>query len=198
MPATFAHPVFHFIVGKYSSQGRAPVYPGFAQVCQPVFHQYIRLLFLIQFIPFFLNSFNRKSWSLISEPLNQCFNRFRFIYFGIVPWMEQLQKNPLCPFVIIRVGGFNFTVPIKRKPDFIKLLAVTFYVLFGGNGRMLSCLNGILLGRQSEWIIPHRVKHIVTTVAFIPGNNVRSDVAERMTYMQSGSWRIRKHIQRRR
>ncbi|OPZ01975.1 MAG: hypothetical protein BWZ11_01279 [Bacteroidetes bacterium ADurb.BinA395] len=109
--------------------------------------------------------------------------------------MKHLNEGPLCPVVIIGIAGSDFSIPIVTESDFIKLLAVASYVVFGRNGRMLACLNGILFCRQSESIKAHWMEYIKTFQSFVTAVNIRCNVTERMADMQPCSRRIGKHIQ---
>ena len=59
---------------------------------------------------------------------------------------------------------------------------------------MLSCLDGILLCRQSECVISHRMKHIEAAQTLVTAIDVARDISERMADMKSGSRRIREHV----
>jgi hypothetical protein len=66
-----------------------------------------------------------------------------------------LDKDPLSPFVVIRVGRVDCTTPIVGEPKLLELLSETGNVLLGGFCRVSACLDGILLGWQAEGIPPH-------------------------------------------
>ena len=74
--------------------------------------------------------------------------------------VEELQKNPLCPFVILWVAGAYFPVPIKTKTNFIQLFFKSCNIFFGGIGRVLPGFNGILFGRQTKAVKAHRMQYI--------------------------------------
>ena len=63
--------------------------------------------------------------------------------------------------IILRIACADLAVPVKRETDVVQLLAIACDVDNGRHLRMLSCLNGILLGRESIGIIAHRVEHVV-------------------------------------
>ena len=109
--------------------------------------------------------------------------------------MKQLNKNPLCPAIILRFTGTDLTFPVVGKSNFIQLLTITTYILFSGHFRMLTGLNRILFGRQTEGIIAHRMQHIKSFQALITGNDIRSNITQRVTHVESGPGRIRKHVQ---
>ena len=60
---------------------------------------------------------------------------------------------------------------------------------------MLSGLNGILLGRKAKCVISHRMEHIKAVEPLVTGKNVTCNISERVSHVQSGTARIREHIQ---
>ena len=59
----------------------------------------------------------------------------------------ELQKTPLCPFIIFGHAGFDFVIPIKGSAHCFQLMLHGIDV---GNGRILGMnarLDGIVLGR---------------------------------------------------
>jgi len=61
--------------------------------------------------------------------------------------------------------------------------------------RVLSRLDGILLSRQSKGIIAHRVQDVKALLLLVTTINVRGDVAQRVTYVQTRTRWIREHVQ---
>ena len=109
--------------------------------------------------------------------------------------LEELEENPLSPLVVARIGGVNLSLPVDCKPNTFNLTAKIIYIALGGEGRMRSCLDCILLSGQPKSIPTHWVKHIISTGLFISGQNVRSDITFGMANMQAGSGWIGEHIQ---
>ena len=93
------------------------------------------------------------------------------------------------------VAGAHLAVPIVAETDFIHLFTVAVDVLFRGDGRMCTCLDGILLSRKSVGIVAHRMKHVETLQSFITSVDIRCDVSKRMPHMQASTRRIREHVQ---
>src|ERR1044071_5661340 len=60
---------------------------------------------------------------------------------------------------------------------------------------MLASFDCILLGGQTEGVPAHWVQDVETAQAFVTRNDVSGGVAFRMTNMQSGPARVRKHIE---
>ena len=74
--------------------------------------------------------------------------------------VEHLLESPLCPLVVVRCASTHFSVPIKAEANLVQLLTIAVNVLESGFLRVLTCLDGILLSRQSIGIITHRVQYV--------------------------------------
>ena len=60
---------------------------------------------------------------------------------------------------------------------------------------MLTSLNRILLSRESESIVTHRVQYVKSFETLVPRIDIRSDITQRMADMQTRSRRVWEHIQ---
>ena len=85
--------------------------------------------------------------------------------------------------IVVGVRGFYLATPIEWKAYFVELLAVAGDVLRSSNRRMLPCLDSVLLGWQTEAIIPLRVQYIKAFVTLVARYNIAGDIAERMPYV---------------
>ena len=105
------------------------------------------------------------------------------------------QKKPLRPFVIFRLASGNFPRPIIRKTDGFNLAAE------GGNicprrfARVHAGFDSIVLGREPKGVKTHRVQNGLALHSQITGVNIGRCVAFRVPHMQSGTRRVREHIQ---
>jgi hypothetical protein len=70
------------------------------------------------------------------EAIDQHSYIFRFICFAVIKTMEELQEDPLCPFIITGLRSIHLAVPIERKTDLIQLGAKISDIGRGGNCRM--------------------------------------------------------------
>src|SRR5690606_15884759 len=107
---------------------------------------------------------------------NQGADWLGFVVRFIVPGIEQLHEDPLCPTVIPRIACTHLPAPVKRKANMVQLFAVALDVGLGGNCRMLSRLDGILFGRQTKGIVSHGMQYIEPPESLVPGKNVGSDI----------------------
>ena len=95
----------------------------------------------------------------------------------IIPTIEQLTEDPLCPFVVIRVRGAYLSAPIKGEAHLVELGAIAADILLGGLAGVLPRLNGVLLGRQAKGIISLGVQHIEPLVTFVSRDYIAGDIA---------------------
>ena len=114
---------------------------------------------------------------------------------GIEPGIVELEKNPLRPLEIVRVGGVNLAAPIVAEAEGFYLPLEDGDVGFGGLARMLAGADGVLLGGQAEGVPAHRVQDVVAEGAAVAGQDVGGGVAFRMADVQAGAGRIGEHVQ---
>ena len=60
---------------------------------------------------------------------------------------------------------------------------------------MLTGLDSILLCRQTIGVKAHGVQHVEAFQSFVAAIDIRSDISERMAYMQTCTGRVGEHIQ---
>ncbi len=114
---------------------------------------------------------------------------------GVVPRVEDLQEDPLRPPVVAGVGGADAAAAVVAEAETAQLPAVVVDVGLGGDGRMLSGLHRVLLGRQAERVEAHRVHHVVAGHPLVAAVDVGADEAQRMADVQTGAGRVREHVE---
>src|SRR5215472_11978961 len=122
-------------------------------------------------------------------------NRLSSIRLRVEPGVVDLEENPLRPFVISRLGCVDFSLPIVRETNPLQLALKLRHVFTGGDCRMLTGFDRVLLCGQTKGVPAHRMQDAETSQAFIPRYDVSRCVAFRMTNVQSGSAGVRKHIE---
>src|SRR6478735_2750565 len=122
-------------------------------------------------------------------------NRLGPICLRIEPGVVNLQENPLRPFVILRVCRVDLPLPIIRETYPLQLALELRHVFTGGDCRMLTGFDRVLLCRQTKRVPAHRVQDAEAAQALIARNDVGRGVAFRMTNMQARPARVRKHIE---
>ena len=108
---------------------------------------------------------------------------------------EHAQKGPLRPVVIRRLAGAHLATPVEREANLIQLFAIAIDVVHRRHLRVLTRLDGVLLGRQTVGVVTHRVEHIEATEAFVAGVDVGGNVAQRMPNVQPCTGRVREHVE---
>ena len=91
--------------------------------------------------------------------------------------LEQLQEDPLGPAVVLgRVGG-EFARPVDRDPPLAELAAEGLDRALGRDPRRLAGFDRVVLGRQAEGVVAHRVDHLEAVAAAEVGDRVADRVA---------------------
>src|SRR5258705_2166528 len=122
-------------------------------------------------------------------------NRLGPIRLRVEPGVVDLQEDPLRPFVISQVCRVDLRLPIVGKPDPLQLALELRHVFTGGDRRMLTGFDRVLLRGQTEGVPAHGVQDAEAAQTFIARNDVGGGVAFRMTNVQPGPARVRKHIE---
>ena len=137
MSAALAYTVLHLVIGEHRAQGGTPVHPRIAQVGQAEVLQHQLLGALIESLPFGCIEFAHELLdvagehagiltlaSSLLEACDQFRDGARFILIRIVPAIEELQEDPLCPLVVVRVAGAHLAAPIEGESNAVQLLPV--------------------------------------------------------------------------
>src|SRR5262245_24394755 len=122
-------------------------------------------------------------------------NRLSFVGARIEPRIVNLQKNPLRPFVITRIGSVDLPLPVVGKTDSFKLFFEFRDVFARSDCRMLAAFDCVLLCRESERVPAHRMQNIESAHTLVTRDDVRGSITFGMANMQSSAARIGKHIE---
>ena len=200
--ATGAEAVNHLVVGKHCAEFRAPVHHCFAKESDAPVHERVGLLALVHGVPIvgsdvqFLGAGSVEVLSAFgSQMLNKLFDWLCLLQRVVVVAVEHFLECPLGPVVVCGVAGAHFAVPVVAEPDFVELLAIAVDIVHGGHLGVLTGLNGILFGRQAIGVVAHGMQHVETLQAFVARIDVACNVAERVTYVQSGAAWIGEHVE---
>ena len=129
--AHLAYAVLDLLVGEHRAQLGAPVHRRLGHVGQTMFVAPSALLLFRRGV----------------VGIGQRLNRFRPVRLGIKPRVVQLQENPLCPAEVLRVGRVDLPAPIVAETKRLNLPLEVADVGLGGDARMLTGLDRVLLGR---------------------------------------------------
>ena len=108
---------------------------------------------------------------------------------------KHAQEGPLRPVVIRRLAGAHLAAPVEGEADLIQLFAIAIDVVHRRHLRVLTRLDGVLLGRQTVGVVTHRVEHVEAAEAFVASVDVGGDVAQRMAHMQPCTGRVGEHVE---
>ena len=122
-------------------------------------------------------------------------NRAALLLFKIKPGIEQEQKDPLRPAKVLAIRGRQTTIPVVREAEHLQLASEVGDVLFGANTRRRVGSNRILLGRQTERVVSHRMENGFATHSPISRLNIRRRVTLRVSDVQSRATGIREHVE---
>ena len=194
--------VAHLVVGQHRAQLRTPVHHRVGSVGQTVVLQHLLAPHLVPGVPLRGREthFGRAG---DVQPLGprcgegglQLLDRTRLLPVVAVVGGEHFEEGPLRPLVVLRIARAHLAVPVEREADLVELLAVAGDVALGRHGRVLSRLDGVLLGRKTERVVTHRVQDVESLEAFVARIDVQGDVAQRMPDVQARSRRIGKHVE---
>ena len=111
----------------------------------------------------------------------------RELFFVSQSVLEHLYKDPLGPFVEVRIGGVHFHIPVVNCRDILDLTFDVGNVLLCGDFRMDAHFNRIVFCRKSERVPSHRMDHIVILLQFIAAPYIGDDIASPVSDMQTVS-----------
>ncbi len=127
--------------------------------------------------------------------LHELVDGLGLLQLGVEIRIKHSLKGPLRPVIVFGVAGAHLAVPVEAESNLVELLAIVVDILFGGDGRMLSGLDGILFGRQAVGIVAHRIEHVESILSLIACIDVAGDISERMAHMESGPRGVWEHVQ---
>ena len=113
----------------------------------------------------------------------------------VVPGVEDLREDPLCPAVVVGVGRRDRAAGVVAQSEAPQLAAHVRDVAVGGDRRVLAGLHRVLLGWQTEGVEAHRVENVVAGHALEAREHVGTDVAERMANVETGARRVGEHVE---
>ena len=88
------------------------------------------------------------------------------------PALEQLQEDPLRPAVVLRLVGAELAPPVDRDAPGAELAPELRDRRVGRPRRMLAGLDRVVLGRQAERVVAHRMQHPHAVAAAVVGERV--------------------------
>ena len=201
-PAAYRKAVLDLVVGKYGPEAGAPVDCSLTLVGDTVVHQHVRLFLLRERLPLRRRKPGVVGTGCVDGLASALFEGSREFLDGaglvgilVIPAAEHLEEGPLRPLVEFRVAGPHLPVPVVTEPYPVHLGTIAVYVDRRGLLRVLPGLDGILLRGKTEGVIPHGMEHVESFKPLVAGKDVTGDIAQRVAYVESGTRRIREHVQ---
>ena len=109
--------------------------------------------------------------------------------------LKHLNEYPLSPLIKVRICCIYFPIPVIDCCNLINLAFNIFNILCCRNAWMNPVLYSIILCRKSKCIPSHRMNQIISLHHLITAPCITDNIASPVTYMQTISRWIRKHIQ---
>ena len=109
--------------------------------------------------------------------------------------LKHFQKDPLCPFIEIRICRIDHAAPVKGESNAFQLFGEAMDVFVCDDTRMGRCLDRIVLRRKSECIKSDREQYIVAFHAALSRNYLNTGVCFDMANVHSCTARIRELYQ---
>ena len=94
--------------------------------------------------------------------------------------LEQPQEDPLGPAVVLGRVGADLARPVDRDPPLAELALEGGDRALGRDARWLAGLDRVVLRRQAEGVVAHRVDHLEAVAAAEVGDRVADGVALEM------------------
>ena len=194
--------VMHLVIGQHRPEFRTPVHHRIGAERQAVVLQHLLAALLVPRVPLVgrevqllrrggVDPFGARP----GEGRRKLLDGPRLTATVVVVVGEHFEEGPLRPLVVGRVARAHLAVPVEREADLVQLLAVAGDVLLGRDGRVLPRLDGILLGREPEGVVTHRVQDVEAFQPLVARVDVRGDVAQRVPDVQPRPRRVGEHVQ---
>jgi len=107
----------------------------------------------------------------------------------------ELEKNRLCPFVVIRLCCTERSTSIISESKLFKLFDVCRDIFVRNVLWFHFVIDRVLFCTESKCVESHRVEYIESFEHLFASETVRSYVSLRMSYVKSCSGWIGKHVQ---
>ncbi len=111
------------------------------------------------------------------------------------PLLEELKKEPLCPLVVVGLGGRERIAPIDHESCPFELSPEVGDVAGNEIHRMLPDLEGVVLRMNPEGVVPERLEHVVSHEPLESSMNVVPRERKKIPDVESFGGRIGEHHQ---
>ena len=113
----------------------------------------------------------------------------------VVPGLEDLAEDPLCPPVVLRIGCGHTATLVMAQPQTMQLTSHVGNGSIGADRRMFASSDCVLLSRQAKRVETHRVTHVAAQHALVPAVDIGADETQRVAYVQAATRWVGKHVE---
>ena len=195
MPAAFAAPVDHLLVGEHRAELRAPVDGLLAEVRESMAIQMRLPLAARARRPGLRAGRGLDRTILALERRFQFADRPRLPLRRIEPRAVGLEPDPLRPAVVARIDRRELAGPVVGEPEALELSAKGVDRLLGGHLRMDAGGDRVLLGRQAEGVPAHRMQDVESLHPLEAADDVGRGVALGVPDVQARARGIGEHVE---
>ena len=181
MAAPLAHATDHFLIGQHGAERGAPVHRRLRLIGKPV--------------GVAVGRNGRFALACDLGGNRQFGDRPALLQGGVEPGVEELEKDPLRPADVFRVGRRQRAVPVVAEAEHLQLTAERVDVALGALSRRRAGADRMLLRRQAEGVEAHRVHHARAPHPFEPRHDVGGCVALRMAHVQPVAAGVGEHVE---
>ena len=119
---------------------------------------------------------------------------------GLVPesqsLFEHLEEDPLCPLVVLLIGGIDHSRPVERKTDTLELSGEFYNIVVRHLTGMHAGLDGGVLSRQTVGIKTDGEQYIIALHPALAADNFQTGIRLDVSYVHTVTGGIREFYQR--
>ena len=119
----------------------------------------------------------------------------RYLRLRREPALEQFEEDPLRPFHVTGIRRVHLAGPVVREAQHLQLATKRVDVLRRRDRRVRARVDGVLLRGKPERVPAHRMEYVEAAHALVTSGDVRRDVPDGMTHVETASRRIREHVE---
>ena len=180
-----------FLVGQHRAQARAPVDHGVGEVDEA---ELIDRGMLFRGGEIAEVAAVLCGASARHQIAHEILDRTGFLLLLVEPGVINLQEDPLRPTVKLRIRRSDGAAAVMPQAQRVELAGHVRDVRLGGRARVRTCLDRVLFRRQPKGVVAQGVQNVLAQHAVVTGENIRGDVAQRVSHVQACAGGVGKHV----